>query len=255
MSLSTHYTNVMTFIQPQQLKEIPLRIMNPTRFLTRYEKWQETSNTRPQHLRLVMASLTSQDWSTPMKSYTSQASSPPDKVPGLRNGHVLPDAYIALSDPKLPVISTEARDNLLREISQSHPTRPDESEILSCDPLLSLSSLQHYCDLFFTRFNKSYPLIHQATFNADDVHTFLLMSILLLGATYSDKEAHLLAICIHDIMRPLIHSSKEFSTKPKLWMLQTILLVECFGKSRAGQKQHEMRLVPPFVTQHRSIPF
>jgi hypothetical protein len=187
------------------------------------------------------ASLSSHDWSSSVRSSASQISSPPDQRSALRNGHPLPDTYTALPGSKLPLISPEARGGLIREISQSHPTRPDGSEISSSDPLLSLSSLQHYSNLFFTRFNSSYPLIHQATFDSNNVHSFLLMSILLLGATYSDKEAHLLAVCIHDIMRPLIHSSKEFSTRPKLWLLQTILLVECFGKSRAGEKQHDMR--------------
>jgi hypothetical protein len=186
------------------------------------------------------ASLSSHDRASSVKSSTSQISSPPDQISAFRNGCPLPDAYTALPVSKLPLISPEARDGLMREISQAHPTRPDGSEIIPSDPLLSLSSLQHYSDKFFTRFNSSYPLIHQATFDSNNVHSFLLMSILLLGATYSDKEAHLLAVCIHDIMRPLIHSSKEFSTRPKLWMLQTILLVECFGKSRAGEKQHDM---------------
>lgn len=47
-------------------------------------------------------------------------------------------------------------------------------------------------------------------------------------------------MCIHDVLRPQIFASAGFSAKPDLWVLQTILLVECFGKSRAGQKQHDM---------------
>lgn len=47
-------------------------------------------------------------------------------------------------------------------------------------------------------------------------------------------------VCIHDVLRPQIFQSAGFSAKPDLWVLQTILLVECFGKSRAGQKQHDM---------------
>lgn len=42
------------------------------------------------------------------------------------------------------------------------------------------------------------------------------------------------------MLRPQIFANAGFSAKPDLWVLQTILLVECFGKSRAGQKQHEM---------------
>jgi hypothetical protein len=178
-------------------------------------------------------------------SYTAHTSvSQISTPPGLRSASVSmqpwPDAYTPRGFSKLPVMTNEARDGLMQVISQARPTKPDGFEIVSSDPLLSITSLQHYSDLFFTRFNSSYPLIHQATFKSDEVHTYLLMSILLLGATYSDKEAHLLAVCIHDIMRPLIHGSKDFGTRPKLWMLQTILLVECFGKSRAGEKQHDM---------------
>jgi hypothetical protein len=203
---------------------------------------------------VTSASLGSHDWSSSVKSPASQISSPPGQRLMLRNGQPLPDAYIAQPGLKRPVISSAARDRLMREIAQSRPTRPDGLEISSSDPLLSLSSLQHYSDLFFTRFNTSYPLIHQATFDSDNVHNFLLMSILLLGATYSDTEAHSLAVCIHDVMRPLIHSSKEFSIRPKLWMLQTILLVECFGKSRAGEKQHDMRLVLSIWDMHGRVP-
>jgi hypothetical protein len=100
--------------------------------------------------------------------------------------------------------------------------------------------LQDYCDLYFTRFNISYPLLHQATFNPAKIDPLLLTSVLLLGATYSDRESHLFAICIHDIMRAQILGSPDFTPRPPLWIIQTILLVQCFGKSRAGQLQHDM---------------
>ncbi|KAF3046349.1 hypothetical protein E8E12_003636 [Didymella heteroderae] len=57
---------------------------------------------------------------------------------------------------------------------------------------------------------------------------------------HPEKDAHQLAVCIHDVLRPQIFANAGFSSKPDLWVLQTILLVECFGKSRAGQKQHDM---------------
>lgn len=151
-----------------------------------------------------------------------------------------PDAWIRTHPKKLPMISIEARDGLLQLISQARPTRMDQSEISSCDPLLSLTALQVYSDLFFIHFNSTYPLIHPGTFSSSIVHPLKLMSIVLLGATYSDTKAHSLAICLHDMMRPLIHSHKEFGPRPTFWMLQTILLVECFGKSRAGERQHDV---------------
>ncbi|KAH7357364.1 fungal-specific transcription factor domain-containing protein [Pyrenochaeta sp. MPI-SDFR-AT-0127] len=139
----------------------------------------------------------------------------------------------------LPIIDELARQQLLDLIDITQPTAPDGSIVMRDHPLLTLSCLQTYCDLFFTRFNTAYPLIHMSTFDPSEVDTLLLMSVLLLGATYAEKDSHQLAVCIHDVLRPQIFANAGFSAKPSLWVLQTILLVECFGKSRAGQKQHE----------------
>ncbi|PSN59480.1 hypothetical protein BS50DRAFT_594530 [Corynespora cassiicola Philippines] len=140
----------------------------------------------------------------------------------------------------LPIIDELARAQILDLIDITQPTAPDGSIVTRDHPLLSLSCLQTYCDLFFTRFNTAYPLIHMSTFDPSHVDTLLLISVLLLGATYGEKDAHQLAVCIHDVIRPQIFANAGFSAKPDLWVLQTILLVECFGKSRAGQKQHDM---------------
>lgn len=137
-------------------------------------------------------------------------------------------------------ISEVAREGVLKLIDRAHPKSRDGLEVSREHPLLALQVLQEFCDLFFSRFNVSYPLIHQATFDAAQVDPLLLTSILLLGATYASKESHLFAICIHDTMRTQILASDAFTTRPTLWMIQTILLVECFGKSRAGQLQHDM---------------
>lgn len=141
----------------------------------------------------------------------------------------------------LPRISQVARAQLLVLIETANPSIPDQCEGSSIrdHPLLEHESLQIWLDLFFTQFNTAYPLIHMPTFDADEVEPLLLLSLILLGATYGDKNAHQLAVCIHDVIRPLIFAHAGFSPRPELWTLQTILLVECFGKSRAGQKQHD----------------
>ncbi|KAI1497854.1 fungal-specific transcription factor domain-containing protein [Biscogniauxia marginata] len=140
----------------------------------------------------------------------------------------------------LPSIDSFTYTQIQAKIQAAKPLAPDGSNLNVHQPLLSIASLQAYCDLFFTKFNTAYPLIHQATFEPHRSEPLLLLSIILLGATYSQKDAHQLAVCIHDVIRPQIFAHADFSPKPSLWMLQTILLVECFGKSRAGQKQHGM---------------
>ncbi|EPE36707.1 C2H2 and C2HC zinc finger [Glarea lozoyensis ATCC 20868] len=140
----------------------------------------------------------------------------------------------------LPIIDEVTRYHLLDLIVQASPKTPEGILITRQHPLLSLPALQNYCDLFFCRFNLTYPLIHQATFEPSQVEPLLLVSILLLGATYGDKSGHGLAVCIHDVLRAQIFQNTAFTAQPDLWILQTILLVECFGKSRAGQTQHDM---------------
>ncbi len=147
---------------------------------------------------------------------------------------------LLLRPNRLPKLDEATRDQLLDVIEASKPCFPDQRHSIQDQPLLSLASLQSYLDLYFTRFNTAYPVIHMATFDPSIVERQLLVSVLLLGATYSAKDAHQLAVCIHDVIRPSIFAHAGFSARPELWMLQTILLVECFGKSRAGQKQHDM---------------
>ncbi|KAK7414567.1 hypothetical protein QQX98_006595 [Neonectria punicea] len=140
----------------------------------------------------------------------------------------------------LPILTEVIRERLLKIIDLANPALPDQRHSIWDHPLLSVASLQSYLELYFTRFNTAYPLIHLATFNVHEDEPLLLLSVLLLGATYSGKDAHQLAVCIHDVIRPSIFAHTGFSPRPELWTLQCILLVECFGKSRAGQKQHDM---------------
>lgn len=140
----------------------------------------------------------------------------------------------------VPELHDATRQNVLEVVESANPCLPDSACSIWDHPLLSLTSLQSDLELFFSRFNTAYPLMHLPTFDPNDVEPLLLLSMLLLGATYSSKECHQLAVCIHDVIRPSIFAHAGFSAQPTLWSLQTILLVECFGKSRAGLKQHEM---------------
>ncbi|KAF2170954.1 hypothetical protein M409DRAFT_63963 [Zasmidium cellare ATCC 36951] len=143
-------------------------------------------------------------------------------------------------DTDLPQIDDMSHERVLDIIETSRPITPDGSLVTVDHPLLSSDSLQGWLDLFFLRFNTVYPLIHMPTFDPSHTESILLLSMVLLGATYADKDAHQLAVCIHDVIRPQIFSNPGFSAKPELWVLQATLLTECLGKSRAGQKQHDM---------------
>ncbi|THC95225.1 hypothetical protein EYZ11_005302 [Aspergillus tanneri] len=141
--------------------------------------------------------------------------------------------------PPLPRLEDDARLRILTLVAQAQPVGVDGHPIALDSPLLSLSALQGYCDLFFTRFNTIYPLIHQPTFDANTVDTVFLVAILTMGATYSSWEAHQLAVGIHNALRNQLFCHADFSPHPDLWILQAMLLIDCFGKMRAGHKQRE----------------
>lgn len=94
----------------------------------------------------------------------------------------------------LPIIDELARQQILDLIDITQPTAPDGSIVMRDHPLLSLTCLQTYCDLFWTRFNTTYPLMHMSTFDPSHVDTLLLTTVLLLGATYGEKDSHQLAV-------------------------------------------------------------
>lgn len=142
-------------------------------------------------------------------------------------------------NPPIPQINEQIQKRLLHLVEATKPSLLDSGSIWE-DPLLSAHALEEYLNLFFTRFNTANPLIHLPTFDIMHAEPLLLLYVVLLGATYSSREAYQLAIRIHDVMRPSIFAHAGFSPRPEPWTLQTILLVECFGKSRAGQKQHDM---------------
>ncbi|KAJ5709942.1 hypothetical protein N7493_009534 [Penicillium malachiteum] len=145
------------------------------------------------------------------------------------------------SDPPqhLPRMTENDRTGILSIVAQTHPMGIDGQPMALNSPLLTLSALQNYCDLFFTRFNIPYPLVHQATFNPSMVDPVLLAAILFMGATYSTREAHQLAVGVHDKLRIQLLGHPDFSPQPDLWVLQAMLLIDCFGKMRAGPKQRE----------------
>ncbi|KAL4915022.1 major facilitator superfamily domain-containing protein [Aspergillus aurantiobrunneus] len=138
-----------------------------------------------------------------------------------------------------PQINDDARRGILTLIAQSPPVDIHGQPLNLDSPLLTRSALQSYSDLFFSRFNTTYPLIHSASFDPNAVESVFLASILSMGATYSSREAHQLAVGIHDALRNQLFCHGAFSPQPDLWVLQAMLLIDCFGKMRAGPKQRE----------------
>ncbi|PUU74268.1 hypothetical protein B9Z19DRAFT_1001037 [Tuber borchii] len=120
-----------------------------------------------------------------------------------------------LSCQSLPKIDEVSRTRVLSLIMQATTNANVEPQFDWSDPLLSLSALQNYLDLFFSRFNPSYPLLNRPSFDPSNVSALLLVSVLMLGATYGGKDAHQMAMRVHDVLRRAL-VSVGFMT-PEVW--------------------------------------
>ena len=104
--------------------------------------------------------------------------------------------------PPAPKIDEATWREVLLFITQSTASPATGEPGLSWDdPLLALSALQNYLGLFFSRSNPSCPLLHRPSFDPSGTNTLLLVSVLMLGATYGGKEAHQMAERVHAGLR------------------------------------------------------
>ncbi|OWB58007.1 binding protein [[Candida] boidinii] len=147
------------------------------------------------------------------------------------------------NEQKLPLVTEYTRTNLYEYIHKITSKENNEFSLNIDDEFFELSSLQEFLDLYFTKVNVTYPIIHCATFDTESSSSLLLTSMIILGASYSTKLAHKVAVEIHDVLRGALFSSEAFTSEPELWVLQSMLLIEVFGKFKAGSKQHEMSII------------
>jgi len=114
-------------------------------------------------------------------SLQMQISPPRPKTPA---GQIRPQNFCAPARRRqLPALDEFSRCRVLHILAQaeSRAFPGQESLITDENHLLSLEAMQAYSDLFFTKFNTCYPLIHQATFEPRKMDPLLLLSVLLLG--------------------------------------------------------------------------
>lgn len=136
-------------------------------------------------------------------------------------------------------ITNDKREDLLDLIAKIRPVHPDGTLIDGDSPEFSLENMQTYLDFFFEYFNTSYPLFHVATLKISDTDPIAVLSIMILGATYKDKDAHQLSVCLYDALMPHILSGLSSSPLPDLSILQAFIVLGCYGMYRAGPYQRE----------------
>ncbi|KAF9890674.1 hypothetical protein FE257_005540 [Aspergillus nanangensis] len=131
------------------------------------------------------------------------------------------------------------REEILALLKDIQPVTPEGALVDGTTELLSLRGMQEFLDLFFRYFNSSYPMVHVATLQIGSADAIFVLSMLILGATYKNKDAHQLSVCLYDAVVPYILSGLMSIPTPDLSTLQAFLILECYGMYRAGPYQRE----------------
>lgn len=115
------------------------------------------------------------------------------------------------------------------------------------DHALSMRSLQNYIGSYWFHFHEQIPILHQPTFSADQTHPYLLLAIMAIGASKLNK-AHGRAVADGGTqfaafmawhLRWLVFKDPDFRPPAKLWVFQTLLLLETYEKMSASRLLHE----------------
>jgi hypothetical protein len=114
--------------------------------------------------------------------------------------------------------------------------------------VLSTASLQFYLTSYWSRFHDQFPLLHKATFAPDQVHECLLLTVLVIGASLLDDTQHGTAFCnaaaqlasfIAWSLRWQILTDADSGPPAKLWVLQSLAILEFYEKMNATRALHE----------------
>lgn len=113
--------------------------------------------------------------------------------------------------------------------------------------VLSIRSMEHYIGSYWYHFHAQIPILHQPTFSADDIHEYLLLAVMAIGAAYLNKAhgrqvtdaAARLATFIAWHLRWQVFMHHDFHPPAKLWVFQTLLLLEVHEMMNATRTLHE----------------
>lgn len=145
--------------------------------------------------------------------------------------------------PQVLILTDQDRDDVFELISEIKPLTPEGATIDLQTPRFAIDKMQRYLNKFLEFFNVSYPLIHIPTFDVHSVDRVLLLSMMLVGATYHSKHAHQESVCIYNALIPHVFAQLSGNVSMELSRLQALLVLECYGMYRAGPSQRETALL------------
>jgi len=171
-----------------------------------------------------------------------------------------PMAVHSILDTTLPeaALSEEKRKDLLDLISgrfnetDHAPVKKQKEDILEGNKdddhhVLSLHMMQVYISSYWVHFHPQLPILHKPTFNASTCPDLLLLAIICLGASCLEKNyGHEVTQACSGLsnflawhLRWELFMDADFRPPAKLWIFQSLLLLEIFEKMYSTRPLHE----------------
>ncbi|KAF2844597.1 hypothetical protein T440DRAFT_315597 [Plenodomus tracheiphilus IPT5] len=171
-----------------------------------------------------------------------------------------PMAVHSILDTSLPetALSEEKRKDLLDLIIERFnetdhaPVKKQKEDIMDGDRdsshhVLSLHMMQTYISSYWVHFHPQLPILHKPTFNASTCPDLLLLSIMCLGASCLEKNyGHETTQACSQLsnflawhLRWELFMDADFRPPAKLWVFQSLLLLEVFEKMYSTRPLHE----------------
>jgi Fungal specific transcription factor domain len=191
---------------------------------------------------------------------------PPFQGPGLatnsmRSPHPMKMTSIlspSASGQYVPIMSEDKRQELLHMMSTVFIERPHdavkkrkdsvfEGDIDADGHILSLRMMHTYIGSYWYHQHAQMPILHKPTFSADKTPNLLLLIVIAIGAATMDKaygtaltdSAAEFANFVVWHLRWEIVRDADFRPPAKLWVFQTLLLIEVYEKMYATRALHE----------------
>ena len=174
---------------------------------------------------------------------------------------------LATASPSHYIMSEEKRQELLDLISTQFNERPHdavkkrkeavfEGDVNEDGHILSLKMMHLYLGSYWYHQHAQLPILHKASFSADKTPNLLLLAVIAIGAATMDKQygtsltdsaaefSNFLAWHIRwEILR-----DADFRPPAKLWIFQTLLLIEVYEKMYATRALHERAHIQHDIT-------
>ncbi|KAL5119356.1 hypothetical protein ACEQ8H_002625 [Pleosporales sp. CAS-2024a] len=171
-----------------------------------------------------------------------------------------PMAVHSILDTTLPeaALSEEKRQTLLDLIhnrfnhTDHAPVKKQKEDIIEGNQdddrhVLSLRMMQIYISSYWVHFHPQLPILHKPTFNPSKCPDLLLLTIMCLGASCLEKnyghEVTQACAALSNFLawhlRWELFMDADFRPPAKLWIFQSLLLLESFEKMYSTRPLHE----------------